>query len=203
MKRRWLIWSLVVAAGLSAVGAVAFALIDYWAERMRARIEQRNDNSQLALTVLTLWYVESERGTALPRGDVRDLYRWVISNPYNIPEYAWSDLVDPRVGTFRDVWGRELVYRFPPRRRDVLFELYSVGPNGIDEGGEGDDITCGRTVAFDNPAVRSLFKDGRIDPEWFWANLDRFRRDPETLGIIGAPPERFRSEGSAEGTSEK
>ncbi|MBI2192214.1 MAG: type II secretion system protein GspG [Planctomycetes bacterium] len=37
-----------------------------------------------------------------------------------------------------DLWGNELVYRLHSRGTD--FEIYSSGPNGIDEGGRADDV---------------------------------------------------------------
>jgi len=40
----------------------------------------------------------------------------------------------------RDAWGHPLVYRPPPPGQTVPV-VYSFGPNGEDEGGEGDDIS--------------------------------------------------------------
>ena len=48
-----------------------------------------------------------------------------------------------------DPWGRPLVYRIHSHEGSFKgkvanldrFELYSVGPNGIDEGGKGDDVS--------------------------------------------------------------
>lgn len=40
-----------------------------------------------------------------------------------------------------DPWGAQYVYRSPDvRRGGGAFQLYSRGPNGVDEGGGGDDI---------------------------------------------------------------
>jgi hypothetical protein len=202
MKRRGLTWLLVVAIGLLATGATALILLCRLADRRGMAIDLRNGISHVALTAMLEGLVISQQEVALPKGNIRDLYRWMTSNQH-IMKYAWpkgppAGITDFGIETFRDIWGHELVYRFPPRRRDVLFELYSVGRNGIDEGGEGDDVTCGKTVAFENPAVAGLFKDGIVDPEWFWQNLERLERDPETASIIGAPPERFRSPQSAD-----
>ena len=44
------------------------------------------------------------------------------------------------LGSARDYWGRPFVMRFPSTRDGELFDLYSVGRNGIDELGDGDDI---------------------------------------------------------------
>lgn len=39
-----------------------------------------------------------------------------------------------------DAWGHPLVYRCPSGMPGRMFRLYSIGPNGIDEDGAGDDI---------------------------------------------------------------
>ncbi len=41
---------------------------------------------------------------------------------------------------FYDAWGRELRYRCPGRFNPGLFDIYSFGPDGVDNGGEKDDI---------------------------------------------------------------
>ena len=58
------------------------------------------------------------------------------------PEYM--DFRPGNEGVPRDVWGNPLVYRVKgtsPGLRSI--ELYSVGPNGVDEGGKGDDVNAG------------------------------------------------------------
>jgi general secretion pathway protein G len=39
-----------------------------------------------------------------------------------------------------DPWGHTYVYRPPDPHQQQGLVLYSIGPNGIDEGGKGDDI---------------------------------------------------------------
>jgi general secretion pathway protein G len=39
-----------------------------------------------------------------------------------------------------DGWGKQLVYKATEGSKGELFLLYSIGPNGIDDGGSGDDI---------------------------------------------------------------
>jgi hypothetical protein len=41
----------------------------------------------------------------------------------------------------QDSWGQSLVYLYPAVHGEELFDLYSIGVNGIDEGGGGDDIS--------------------------------------------------------------
>lgn len=45
-----------------------------------------------------------------------------------------------RLSDARDQWGQPFVYNEPAIFGDAHFDLYSVGPNGIDESGRGDDI---------------------------------------------------------------
>lgn len=41
---------------------------------------------------------------------------------------------------FRDLWGQELIYTVRKESEGVSWLVHSVGPNGIDEGGWGDDV---------------------------------------------------------------
>lgn len=58
--------------------------------------------------------------------------------PAGLPAGAWrgpylkSDPVDP--------WGNAFRYRYPGTHNTGAYDIWSVGPNGIDESGEGDDI---------------------------------------------------------------
>lgn len=58
--------------------------------------------------------------------------------PAGLPSGAWrgpylkADPVDP--------WGNAYRYRYPGTHNIGTYDIWSVGPNGIDENGEGDDI---------------------------------------------------------------
>jgi hypothetical protein len=39
-----------------------------------------------------------------------------------------------------DYWGNRFIYRFPGEISGRNYDLYSVGPNGVDDGGGGDDV---------------------------------------------------------------
>ena len=43
-----------------------------------------------------------------------------------------------------DLWGSNYLYMFPSRYLDEEYDLYSIGPNKIDEHGQGDDINLQR-----------------------------------------------------------
>lgn len=81
------------------------------------------------------------------------------------------------------------MYRFPASRREWIFDLYSVGRNGADEVGGGDDITGGPEVEFEDYSY--LFRGGIVDVDWVRAHLDSLERDGKHK-IIGAPPERLK-----------
>lgn len=68
-----------------------------------------------------------------------------------------------------------------------MFQLYSVGPNGLDEGGQGDDITCKGVTHFESWRIY-VFDGDRVDPAWAHSNLGNLHRNPATGRIIGAPP---------------
>jgi hypothetical protein len=51
-----------------------------------------------------------------------------------------------------DGWGRPLLYRSPGPVHPHGWDLWSVGPNGIDEQGGGDDILVGENVAAEGSA---------------------------------------------------
>jgi general secretion pathway protein G len=39
-----------------------------------------------------------------------------------------------------DGWNHHFIYNYPPVLGEKDFDLYSLGPNGVDENGDGDDI---------------------------------------------------------------
>ena len=45
-------------------------------------------------------------------------------------------------GELLDTWGNPFVYVCPVDRRKDLFRLYSCGPDGKDDSGQGDDIAA-------------------------------------------------------------
>ena len=46
-----------------------------------------------------------------------------------------------------DAWGHPFIYRCPGTVHSYGWDLYSVGPNGVDELGQGDDILIGDDLA--------------------------------------------------------
>ena len=58
-----------------------------------------------------------------------------------------------------DSWGHRLVYRCPHPNPAYVCQLYSIGPNGIDEGGQGDDIEN----SFSYESISDRFEDPNFD----------------------------------------
>lgn len=55
----------------------------------------------------------------------------------------WPDALVVKSNSVLDGWGRPLAYRTDSRTPGFSFQLYSIGENGIDEQGGGDDINYG------------------------------------------------------------
>jgi hypothetical protein len=144
----------------------------------------------LVLIVANRGVFHEKTPLSFPAGDIRDLYAWL--NQPGTPEAKqlnrdWKDEVG---GVLIDAWRRPLVYRFPSLRKECMFDLYSVGPNGIDERGEGDDIEVPEETTFS--AWADCFKGGIVDVDWITAHWGELKRDPVSRKPIGAPPERLR-----------
>lgn len=60
----------------------------------------------------------------------------------------------------KDRWGNEWHYRFPSARDDeTQYDLWSSGPNGEDEDGQGDDL-----ISWHRDADEGGFDDGLLPP---------------------------------------
>ena len=96
----------------------------------------------------------------LPTGEVGDLELW-MSRLVKRDRMARAEidswvasagspvihLADGRVELL-DCWGKKIIYRCPSDDDKYVYRLYSTGPNGVDEGGKGDDIE-GSSAYFD------------------------------------------------------
>jgi len=101
------------------------------------------------------------KGVKLPDGGTRELYQWLDSlrNTIGLEHLAW--LIDDKTRTMRDLYGHELVYHRPSSKYPQLFDLYSVGPNGIDEHGAGDDVTFDTTLSVLEEEAEAQLRRGR------------------------------------------
>lgn len=87
-------------------------------------------------------------------------------------------------GRLTDAWGHEYIYRCPAVRKGAMFDFYSMGPNGIDEYGEGDDVNCG--AAADYETYKSAFWKEEIDLDYVRSQAGPLKRGPDNR-IIGIP----------------
>ena len=106
-------------------------------------------------------YAAGQAPKGAPDRRLQDLWRRVI---------AWYESEDPRVASFlrrncdmlvqgRDAWGR--VFRYDVDRDAGVVAVWSVGNNGDDEHGGGDDI-C-RRVRFQRRPGRKGQGEGSAD----------------------------------------
>jgi hypothetical protein len=106
---------------------------------------QRTDHDLHAFAVFIRGYSEDP---GLPKGDIKALEAWIdgLCKDHIVKEELEMLLGDilktSNAGHthFIDHWGHPIVYRYPSVSPKYVFRLYSVGPNGIDEDGRGDDI---------------------------------------------------------------
>jgi hypothetical protein len=95
----------------------------------------------------------SSSSQQFPSGGVDALEEWLnerCENSVDTRTYVTKVFMDGTSAIVRtsedghlqliDAWGHSLVYKYPSGMPGHLFRLYSVGPNGIDEDGKGDDI---------------------------------------------------------------
>lgn len=95
----------------------------------------------------TLWYLHeyfavislvAEDQGAYP--DTDNLFENLFRNVLN--SEGWSGPYLREEKPIVDAWGRPMIYRSPPKcERHRSVDFYSVGENGIDECGAGDDLT--------------------------------------------------------------
>lgn len=89
---------------------------------------------------LRVW--RRERGT-LPEGTAEEVVRTLAreKNSAGEPFLFLPSTVHLRGGG-QDAWDREIVVRIPGTRGDGPADVYSIGENGKDEGGAGDDVSA-------------------------------------------------------------
>lgn len=112
-------------AGAAGAGGAAAGPGPAAAAGPDAKVQAARDELDRLRAGLTVFRLEHNRYPA----ELREL-----AQPDN--DYPFGYLPDHQRGLVNDPWGRAFVYRLTPEG----CELYSVGPNGADEGGKGDDV---------------------------------------------------------------
>ncbi len=119
------VFGALVLVGLLAILALGL-------RSAQARVERR----AIGLAEKALWLYRLECGAFPPPGREADALENDKDNPY----YAEFKRRWPNRKGLRDQWGRP--WRISPGRHNPhLLDIYSVGPNGRDEQGRGDDIS--------------------------------------------------------------
>ncbi len=156
-------------AALALAGLIAAAVVVAVGRERAAREERRRieeSHSHLVSVVSQLETLHRMSSVELPRGEgnLAILTSFVVAAGAARPSATW-DLATLRVVPERntqsesfsvslssswtwtvgdlDAWGRPIAYRCPGRRYVRSWELVSLGPNGEDDGGHGDDLVVG------------------------------------------------------------
>jgi Type II secretion system (T2SS), protein G len=129
MKRPTLTWSKLVLAGGWMI-LLGFALASKLDQKHTYRV--RSNATARKIQIL-------HRGCYVYR---QTLHRFPEPGEWQIQlmETDKAVFAGPGVVLFVDSWGRDIRYRVPGRHDANDFDLYSVGENGLDEDGAGDDI---------------------------------------------------------------
>ena len=177
-NKTWQIAGLVIAAAASIVLTVMFLRerTQNLTFRTQSEVVQIAQNAMSEMMFTLTLSRRGDKPLSFPRGGIREFTSWMME-PETTKEYTnLATYTDSQSLAFVDCWGQDLVYRFPPRRKGILLELYSVGPNGVDDGGKGDDITADAGCSF--AKWKENFEDGIADTDSLWANLDRLEWRP-------------------------
>lgn len=88
--------------------------------------------------IASLVFAYQHRHGKLPPGGNKQLVKALRADPVLRGKFEATAKIDWR-GRILDVWEQPLVYECPTRD-DLGFRIYSVGPDGIDDDRDDDDI---------------------------------------------------------------
>ncbi len=122
---------------------------DFDVARLTGPMQQRDDDKRIAIVRILSGKEFLRDGTVRVDTRVREDLRW--QGPYLDPkprEIEPKNKVDFKRGQLVDAWGNPLMIRIKRDNYDKMmryrpdsFEIWSWGPNEIDDAGKGDDIT--------------------------------------------------------------
>jgi len=135
---------------LAVLGAAAvFGMASLRGAKELARISAFR--VQLADIRVAIKAYETDYGAYPPAPGAALVRALSTPGPRGLPYYDFSRCEKSESGELLDFRGHPVVYQrvesgasSPPGTRVPAFRLYSVGPNGKDEGGAGDDVTWER-----------------------------------------------------------
>jgi hypothetical protein len=142
---------------VALVLCVALGVGVFVAVRRRAKI--RESEAILVRVGFTVAAIHASHHDARSAQTLEQLFKFGYVDGQRIRHFVQTDDPDKSIAmssTFlciidtevtHDAWGRELVYRCPGPVHKNGWDLYSLGPNGEDDGGVGDDIGVGADLA--------------------------------------------------------
>ena len=140
----WLVIVLVLAIvgllGVVAIGVLAALILPATARALQtAKVQSMKAQAAQVRQAIALY--EADTGKCPPDGNANLVRALGSSGPKKISYYEFRD-EQLSGGQWLDVWANPFVYRLRPSpgAGQRPYEFYSVGPNGRDEKGEGDDV---------------------------------------------------------------
>ena len=177
MTARPIVLFFIVTLALTGCRKIGFWELDV-AEKNRASMQTARDVMTELQHGLRLFYEEKHRYPATTEAHLYDSIRNFI--PQIDPVHLYRN--DNGKGYFIAVGGRanRMIYRYPPTVGVGDYTLYWIGPNGVDEEGEGDDVDAWESVDTLRHYERQRMADLQND------------RDPDRLLLIRTGPDLFR-----------
>ncbi|MDP4198842.1 MAG: hypothetical protein Q8922_02610 [Bacteroidota bacterium] len=170
--------SLLLAVAVSSCRDIGFHELDVSA-KSRASAQMARDVMSDLQHGLHVFYEQKHHFPATTEAHLYDSIRNDMS-PALDPIHLYRN--DNGKGYFIAVGSRagRIVYRYPPTIGAGDYTLYWVGPNGVDEEGEGDDVDAWQGVDTARHFERQRLADLEAD------------HDPERLLLVRTGPDLFR-----------
>ena len=129
-----------------AIIGILMGLVTAGAQAARRRAAATKTKSMISSLETAIAMYNGDMGQ-YPKTDNKELVAALTEDPKN-PDWngPYMELKkdDVKDGEVLDAWGRPLVYvsinSGSPEHRTNSFDLYSLGPNGVFDGGVGDDV---------------------------------------------------------------
>lgn len=169
---------IVATLGVSGCRDVGFHELDVSAKN-RASVQTARELMSDLQRGLHLYYEQKHRYPTTTEAHLYDSIRNYVNPPLDPIDLYRND---NGKGYFIAVGSRpgRIIYRYPPTIGAGDYTLYWVGPNGVDEEGEGDDVDAAQGVDTAKRYERQRVADLEND------------RDVERLLLIRTGPDLFR-----------
>jgi len=129
-----------------AILGILISLVTAGAQAARRRGAVTKGKSMVSALETAISMYESDMGEYPPTG-IGELVTALQDDPGDVDwggPYMEFKQDDMKGGELADPWGKPYIYVSvnggAPKHRERSYDLYSLGPNGADDGGAGDDI---------------------------------------------------------------